>query len=202
VGYNEDFSHSADVFHDADVTYKNPRKALATFESFRELWSQYLSKGGEYKKLKDGDPNLALISKFIFTKYDDYGGKVDALTKGLKAIGVSDEDLADVMKYYKSPFMRRNAMMVMWGTEKGNHAIKTANNVWRSQKDNNSFFNSTSVDITQDVKGVAQITTEEFEQRRAANLARVKQAYNQVCVNDPIACQSIPQPREGTYSPR
>jgi RHS repeat-associated protein len=202
LGYNEDFSWSSDVLHDADYTYKNPHKALATFERFRKLWSQYLGESGKaYKKLGIDDPALKPIAEFIFTKSDDLKGKEAAATKGLKALGVTDEELADVMKFYRDPNLRLKAMSQMKETVKGGEALALANGLWLSQKKNGSFFNSATIDIRADLLDVAQITTNEFETRRATNLAAMRQGVEDVQKYGK-GNPDYPPPEERIYSPR
>ena len=199
-GYNEDFSKSHHLLHHADYTFKNPLKALATFERFRELWSKYLSDGSQYKKLELGDKHLASVAKFIFTRNDDQAGKEAAFTEGLKALGVDDSDISQALEFYRDPNKRLDAMKRMKETIKGGDAIALANGIWLSQKSNSEFLNSggftrTPVNISRDLNSVARITTKEFESRRNKNLTEALARYK-------LTPLDVPFPKESVYSPR
>jgi len=170
-------------------------KALATFETFRELWSKYIPDWIQYKKLAPGDKNLALVAKFIFTRSDDYSGKEAAFTEGLKALGVSDSDIKEVFEFYHDPNKRSVAMKTMRETNKGMDAFAISRRTWLSQKSNFDFSNKTKVDIGPDLKGVSRITTKEFEDRRNKNLTDARYMYRE----DPFGA---PYPDERIYSPR
>jgi len=171
MGYNEDFSLSTWAIHDADYTYKNPQKAFATFESFRDMWSQYLGK--EYKRLSANDPNVARFADFVFKKNDDYAGKEKAAVEGLKAIGVSNHDIEFVMKFNRSQEERKKAISILHGTSKGRYSIALAVKLWMTLKDNSNMDNNFKIDLKKELEGIVKITSPEFEARRQRNLNNI-----------------------------
>ena len=171
-GYNEDFSLSTGMMPDADFTNKNPMKALATFEHFRELWSKYT--GTQFNKLSGNDPNAKLLADFIFTPDDDAAGKEKTVTAGLKALGVTDAEMNDVLKFYRNPAERVKAIAEMKNTLKGSEAIAIANQIWLNLKNNSSLFNSqVLINLKTELDGLLRITTAEFEKRRESNYESV-----------------------------
>ena len=125
--------------------------------------------------------------------------KADAAAKGLKAIGVTDAELTDVMKYYGDPSARIEAVKTMKQTTKGGDAIATANGLWLLQKTNSSFFNNMQVDLKSNLAGIARISTPEFEARRQRNLAAAKTIYD---LQSYMPGSNAPYPSEEIYSPR
>jgi len=167
-GYNEDFSKSSGFIPDADFTSKNPMKALATFERFREMWSQYT--GMEYSKLSLDNPNTKLLADFIFTEDNNSEGKKKTAAAGLKAIGVTDDEINDVLKFYEDPSKRTEAMEHMKATLPGGDAIALANGIWLGLKNNSApLNNAVLVNLKNEWTGIARITTSEFEKRRERN---------------------------------
>ncbi len=166
MGYNEDFSWSSDVIHDADYTYHNPRKALATFEKFGDLWAKYL---GNDKKGLD-EKQLKSVKDFIFSKNDDLGGKEKSATEGLLAIpGVTKDEIDVALKFFRDPSLRIKAMEKAKESNKGGEAIAIAKGLWYIMKDNSSFFNTDQIDISDELKKVPAITTDEFEKTKKKN---------------------------------
>jgi RHS repeat-associated protein len=196
LGYNEDFSTSHDVQTDADHTHQNPQKALATFERFREFWSKFRTQYDNYEPLKEGDDKLKGIADFIFEK--DATRKEATASKELKAIGVTEDELKDVMKFYHSKNERIEAMKAMKDTIKGGEAIAISVGIWLTHKINKSFFNNKKVNLSTEIQGFAKITTKEFEARRKSNLAKVRTMYES---SRYISGANIPPPIEEVYSP-
>jgi RHS repeat-associated protein len=191
VGYNEDFSLSDGFSHEADKTRKNPRKALATFETLRELWSQYLHKPAP-SKLKIGERSLNDFSEFVFA--DSLADKHAAFSKGMKNLGISDSDISDALDYFWHPDKRINALKTMRDTPKGGDAFAIAKNMWFG-KPNDDIFNATQIDIWKEIGSTPHLGTTEFETRRSNNLANAMLRY----WLNPLGTLA---PRQEVYSPK
>jgi RHS repeat-associated protein len=187
AGINEDYSVSTPWLTDADKTSKNPQKALATFERFREMW-------WEFRQSKEGlagpmapltEDQLKQLSAFIYAR--NWQEMSSAFHEALAKAGVSTEEIQDVEKYLQGETdksgkytsgqeMRKAKWTEILKTEAGAKAVLTAGNLWEVIKGghNSNLWNSTKVDITEDLKSLPAMPVDpRFEQERQRN----KQQY-------------------------
>ena len=192
TGFNEDFSLSKGTMPDADFTSKNPRKALNTFETVGKLWSQYL---GKHSAVALEGNRFDEVKRFILAEETDSKGKLATVVESLKAMGVSEADIADVTKYSSSTQERDKAVNAMLQTVKGSNALATATGMALGLKNNSNVFHQNAGDLGKELAGTPVITTPEFESRRTANQAAALEKYKQ----DQIGHM---YPSEQRYSPR
>ena len=120
-GRNEDFTESRWHMHDADFTYKNPRKALATFERFRELWTQF--EGTEKRALSKSE--VKQVEAFIYAR--DWKQMNEAFSK---AGGITKEEKDEVIRLMNDKEARISKFDKLAASEKGRQAATEASSVW------------------------------------------------------------------------
>ncbi len=179
-GVNEDYSTSQMWSHDADYTYRNPQKALATFERFRSMWSDFRGSNGPKPSLSD--KQLANLSKFIYAR--DWNEMSKALHAGLLAEGVTPDELKEVESYMNGADgkngleLRQEAWNRILQSPDGQRASRNAGNLWDfiKQGKNTQLFNSTKIDISSDLNGLPSMPVDpRFTQEKQRN----KQIYEQ-----------------------
>jgi len=143
-GQNEDGSESHWYMHDADWTYKNPSKALSTFKIFLDKWDQFK---GNQKKTEFTAEQKSLIDKFIHAKADDWKGKVESFEAAAKAAGATDKEWAQIYKFFSQQDERVKSMERAYKLPQGKKSIDAAENMWRSQKENDNMINSTKTEV-------------------------------------------------------
>jgi hypothetical protein len=155
-GVNEDGSESHWNLKDADYTYKNPTKALATFERFRGLWEQYMGNSAPPRALTKAEVNL--LERFIYARAGNWDQMSKALTAGIKGLGPNEEKHAEeVLELMADPEKRTKRFADLLATPSGADANKKAWTAWAATP-NDDFINSNKVDISGDVAGLPQMT--------------------------------------------
>jgi hypothetical protein len=156
-----------------------------------------LGSKGSYKALKVGDKDLEALTAFIFTDIENYSKKEAILVDWLKNHGATRGEIDDLTKYSQNHDLREEAIRAMQKSSKGGEAIAMAKGLSLGLKDNSGLYSDqVNVNLERELKGVPLITTPEFEQRRAANLAREKQ------LSVARAHEGLPVAKERVYSPR
>src|SRR5262249_8121684 len=141
--------------------------------------------------------DLEAVSAFIFTGNEEYSKKEAIVVDWLKNHGGTQEEVDDLIKYSQSRDLREQAIKAMRTTEKGSDALLRAHGLSLSLRENNNFYSDqVNVNLELELKNVPVITTPEFEQRRAANLARERK------LNWAAAHEGLPVANERQYSPR
>jgi len=139
-GRNEDLSASHWYAHDADYTFKNPQKAVATFVRFTELWSEY--RGKEKPNLSAA--TLERLGEFIYS-----GDKAMALRKGLEEFATDPEkieEINNVISLMKDPERRKQIYLQLRSSEVGQQGAGDAFRIWLNTPYGQSQ-SSTKVDI-------------------------------------------------------
>lgn len=168
VGFTEDFTRSSPKGTVADHASKNPMKAITTFERFREMWSKY--KGESFTRLSKENPNLQLVANYIFAENDDQLTKERTAYAGLEAIGVTQEEIVEVLEHFQSKEMRVEKINMIEGSIAGRETTDLAVKTWLAIKDNSAAFNAGALfKLKDEIKGIEKISTKEFEERRSRN---------------------------------
>ena len=168
-GLNEDYSPSSMWSPAADETFRNPRKALATFEHFRSLWSQFQGQMGPLEALNKGQ--LQRLSNFLYAENPDE--MVKALQAGLAETGVSEDDIRDVQNLLGSKEDRQTARKSLHQTAAGQTAWSEAVKEWSSihHGTNSALYNHRKASISQDLKWLPKMPVDpRFTERQTQNL--------------------------------
>jgi RHS repeat-associated protein len=114
---NEDESPSFMWSTDADHPNQNPKKALATFNIFRDLWSGYLNKGTPAALNND---QLNKLNAFFAEagKGNNWEKMVGKLQEGLLQTGVSQEEINSMYKYMGDKEARKELIRKVQSIEK------------------------------------------------------------------------------------
>jgi RHS repeat-associated protein len=166
-GRNEDLSPSHWYLHDADYTFKNPMKALATFVRFTELWSGYKNKS----KPTLSAATLEKLSKFIFSGDDNpsWSEMVTALKEGLGVAGVKSEEIDQVVSLMSDPERRKRLYLRIRGSQYGQTGEGDAFRVWMSIPYDKAESDK-KIDISRYLSGLPTIQIDpRFEARKKSN---------------------------------
>jgi len=178
-GRNEDLSPSHWYSHDADYTFKNPQKALATFVRFTALWAEYLGKDKPTffaAKLENVESGLLSLGKFIFSgdNEPDLKEMTSALTEGLAAAGANPKEIGQVISLMGDPDSpagerRRQMYLQLRSYESGQQGEGEAFRLWLSVPYDKSQSDK-KVDITPYLAGNPSIPTDpRFTERQRLN---------------------------------
>jgi hypothetical protein len=178
-GRNEDYSVSHGLSGAADETYRNPQKALATFEQFRSLWTSYVRSNADPNSERRSfdapaplNPDQLLqLSGFIYARTTPE--MMSALWGGLLQAGVHWREIKEVQEYLADAERRRTAWSEISRSNEGQQAVKRAWSMWDLMGDgkNNRFMNSRGVDIQPNLNDLpAMPVCPRFENERQRNL--------------------------------
>ncbi|WP_221413568.1 SpvB/TcaC N-terminal domain-containing protein [Peribacillus simplex] len=171
AGINEDYSTSYPWSKAADNTFRNPQKALATFERFRSMWWGFKGTSGPISPLSQDQ--LAQLSKFIYARNRNEMSK--AFHEGLVKTGVSSEELKEVESLLQNEELRKEEWSKILQTQEGQKAKISAGNLWDfiKQGKNTNLFNATKVDISEDLKQLPLMPVDpRYEQEKQRNKER------------------------------
>jgi RHS repeat-associated protein len=140
-GKNENQTSSDPSSHSADKTAANPRKALATFMDFMELWSNMLSTPTRTLS----QPQLDQLNSFLTSSSNVT--KNAAAENLLRSAGASDDEIKKVLGFANNPDMRRAAFEADMATPEGQEALRQAVGSWLSRP-NDSTFLRLKTDVT------------------------------------------------------
>jgi RHS repeat-associated protein len=141
--------------HAADKTNLNPKKALATFMKFRQLWHNFLGNEGPAKPMSKTE--LELVELFIYSKTEEQ--KIEVLRK------IDSADFRNMLLFMADKSMRTRYFEYMKSTSGA--SLQKAESNWDSRP-NDDIFNSKKVDISEDLKGQPEIA-DPFQRYEAAS---------------------------------
>jgi len=166
---NQDYSLSKPWLTDADKTFRNPTKALATFETTRQLWWQYSGNVGHAPNLTQSQ--LKLVSQFIFAR--DWNEMMTAFRSALGNAGVPQNEILEAETYLKNQQLRITKWEQLSQTGQGLQAGQTAATLWDAiqQGRNTNFISRKALNLIPYLKGLPQMPTDKrFEEETQKNV--------------------------------
>ena len=182
-GLNEDLSPSKapalgvadDLLKAADKTYKNPLKALSTFERTRELWLHFEGQQGPTKALDD--KSLGLLSDFVFA--ESATQKEKAFASFAASLGVTAKETDELIALFRDKGARLEKYQQLIGDLSGKGQDTLAWDTWRKLKtarDTSTRSRTGKESIEEDLLNLPSMPiAPDFEARKKQNLTDHKQ---------------------------